>query len=367
MAPKKLAILCDYAEENWPSMDLVAQMLTEQLREHHAHQFDVALLRPPFKRRFGWMPFASAPMVDRLINRLRDYPRWLGKRIDQFDLFHLADHSYSQLVHVLPAERTGVFCHDLDTFRCLLDPASDPRPKLFRAMARRILDGMQKARIVFHATLAVRDEILRHGLIDPARLVHAPLGAAPEFTPGPREEPPAPFILHVGSCIPRKRIDVLLDVFAAIREKRSNLRLIKVGGEWSAAQNDQLKKLHLAEHVEHLHDVNRSDLARLYRAAAVVLIPSQTEGFGLPMLEALACGAPVLASDIPALRQVGADAAVYCPVGDVAQWSLRLDAMLSETDSAPAHSARTSRAAEFSWRRHAEIVAQTYGIFFDWS
>ena len=80
------------------------------------------------------------------------------------------------------------------------------------------------------------------------------------------------------------------------------------------------------------------------------------------MLEALACGAPVLASDIPALREVGADAAIYAPVGDVAQWASRLDAMLSETDLASARSLRLSRAAQFSWRRHADIIAQTYQL-----
>src|SRR5437588_12707685 len=148
----KLAILCDYAEEGWPSMDLVAQMLGRELREHHAQEFDVAMLRPEFKWRFRRLPIKSAPMLDRLINRMRDYPKWLSKRAGEFDLFHLADHSYSQLLHVLPADRTGVFCDDLDTFRCLLEPQAEPRPKWFRAMALRILQGVQKARVVFHAT-----------------------------------------------------------------------------------------------------------------------------------------------------------------------------------------------------------------------
>src|SRR5207344_1409063 len=101
------------------------------------NEFEVTTLQPPFKRRVSWS--GHGQNMDRLINRLWEYPRWLGKRIDQYDLFHVADHSYSQLIHVLPADRTGVFCHDLDTFRCLLDPKSDPRPRWFRAMARRIL------------------------------------------------------------------------------------------------------------------------------------------------------------------------------------------------------------------------------------
>src|SRR5204863_4303054 len=101
----------------------------------------------------------------------------------------------------------------------------------------------------------------------------APFGAASEFTPEPREESAQPFLLHVGSCIPRKRIDVLLDVFASVREKHPNLRLIKVGGEWSPAHRNQLSRLNLVEHVDHRREVDRTDLATLYRTAAAVVIP----------------------------------------------------------------------------------------------
>src|SRR5689334_11119088 len=113
-------------------MDLVAEMLARQLRANHADEFDVTTLQPVFKRRFSRLPIVgsrnSVEMLDRLVNRLRDYPKWLSERAGDFDLFHLADHSYSQLLHVLPAERVGVFCHDLDTFRCILEPKAEPRP-----------------------------------------------------------------------------------------------------------------------------------------------------------------------------------------------------------------------------------------------
>ena len=62
-------------------------------------------------------------------------------------------------------------------------------------------------------------------------------------------------------------------------------------------------------------------LAALYRRAALVLMPSEAEGFGLPLVEAMACATPVIASDIPVLREVGAEAAVYCAVADVPAWS----------------------------------------------
>jgi len=76
--------------------------------------------------------------ADRLLNRFWDYPRWLRPRVRDFDLFHLVDQSYSQLVHELPAHRTVVTCHDLDTFRSVFEPDKEPRSMVFRAMSRRI-------------------------------------------------------------------------------------------------------------------------------------------------------------------------------------------------------------------------------------
>src|SRR5204863_7200184 len=128
----------------------------------------------------------------------------------------------------------------------------EPRPKWFRRMARHILAGLQKAQVVFHSTSAVREQIVRHGIVDPSKLVQAPCGIAPEFTNDRAtkiklpSQLPDEFILHVGSCIPRKRIDVLLDVFAEVRKAEPNLHLIQLGGEWSDLQSDQIRRLGIA-------------------------------------------------------------------------------------------------------------------------
>ena len=136
---------------------------------------------PPARRR-------TAFNADRLLNRLWDYPRLLRRQRDRFDLHHVCDHAYANVVHMLPRGRTGVFCHDLDTFRSILDPAIEPRPRWFRAMARQILKGLQKADVVFHTTAAVRAQIVRHGLVDERRLVQAPYGISTEFTAEPIDE-----------------------------------------------------------------------------------------------------------------------------------------------------------------------------------
>jgi glycosyltransferase involved in cell wall biosynthesis len=363
---KSLAILSDYPEEGWPSMDLVAEMLERELQSHFPMQLQGRRVCPPFRRRASKVSGSAAAFnFDRLLNRMRDYPRLACGIAAQWDLFHVCDHSYSQLVHSLPPGRTGVFCHDLDTFRCVLQPKLDRRPTWFRAMTRRILSGLQKAAVVFYATGEVRRQMEQHDLIDPNRLVHAPPGVAPEFLAGDLPvtglppEASHPYILHVGSTIARKRIDVLLDVFARVAASDPKLRLIQIGGQWTDAQRQQIERLKIIDRAVQVRGVPRDVLAALYRRARIVLLPSEAEGFGLPLIEALACGAPVLASDIPVLREVGGDAASYCPVGDVDRWVEAVRSTL-RGPSAADRSARVARAAQFSWRRHAEIVLQSY-------
>lgn len=353
-------------------MDLFAEMLLRYLRAKHADVTQVTQVRPPMVRRLSRLPVLGrqrlAANADRFLNRFRYYPRHLRGRVCDFDWFHVVDHSYAQLVHHLPAGQVGVFCHDLDTFRCLLQPEVEPRPRWFRAMARQVLRGLQKAAVIFYTTTIVGREIERHGLVDPSLLVQAPPGFSPEFNPEPVEPEPAlglrleegPFLLHVGSCIPRKRIDVLLEVFAGVRAECRELRLVQVGGEWTPSQRQQLDRLGITGAVTQLRGLDRTVLASLYRRAALVLLPSEAEGFGLPAIEAMACGALVVASDIPVLREVGGDAVVYCPTADIDVWVQTVRRLLLEPSGVPARSARLTQARRYSWDEHARTILSAY-------
>lgn len=387
----RLAVLCDFPEEGWPSMDLCAEMLLAHLANPRRTQGEMAAVRlcPRFRRRFGRLPgLGNRPAAfnaDRLVNRHYDYPRFLRSRTDEFDFFHIVDHSYAHLVHVLPPSRTGVYCHDLDTFRCLLDPEKEPRPAWFRRMARRKLDGLQKAAVVFYTAETVRKQIETYGLVDPARLVRAPYGVCPEFTPeddpasGERKPPvqtishwlykqgayahhslDGPFLLHVGSCIERKRMDVLLDMFAAVRKCHPDLRLVQVGGSWTPAQRGQIEHLGIGAALVQIRGLSRSAVADLYRRAAMLLLPSEAEGFGLPLIEGLACGAIVVASDLPVLREVGGPAALYRPVGDVAGWAEIISGILNGNTSVPERDSRLRQAGRYSWQKQAAIIADAY-------
>jgi glycosyltransferase involved in cell wall biosynthesis len=303
----------------------------------------------------------------------------------EFDLFHLVDHSYAQLVHELPAGRAVVTCHDLDTFRCLLDPAREPRPQWFRAMTRRILQGLQRAAAVACDSEATRAQILEHGLLPPERLHVVYLAVHPECRPEPDPEADAeaarllgpidpsgpPELLHVGSNIPRKRIDVLLRTFAAVRRAVPGARLVKVGGALAPEQAALADELGILGAIAILpffsprDPRDRATLAAVYRRAALALQPSDAEGFGLPVAEAMACGTPVLASDIPVLREVGGAAAAYAPVGDVDAWAeAALDLLDLRRRADPAHDARRADglawADRYRWSTHVDRLAAIY-------
>src|SRR5437016_5468708 len=132
LAKLRLGLICDFAEENWPSMDLVADMLWHQLQARAPDYLCPGRIQPRMVRRFRRLPLFGynrfARNADRLLSRFWDYAHLVRRQRDDFDCFHIADHSYAHLVHVLPGDRTGVYCHDLDTFRCLLEPQVEPRP-----------------------------------------------------------------------------------------------------------------------------------------------------------------------------------------------------------------------------------------------
>ena len=390
MAPGKLrvAVIADYLEEGWPSMDLVADMLFDRLQREHASMIEPTLVRPRMRRRAGRLPgsarHALLPNLDRIANRLWDYPRTVAGFGERFDLFHIVDHSYSQLVHRLPPNRTIVTCHDLDTFRSVLDPAIERRSPLFRAMTRHILEGLRKAGHIACDSNATRDALVAKASIPLERTTVVPNGPHPSCSPN--AEPAADVeaarllgprsgfvdLLHVGSTIQRKRIDVLLRVFKAVRDiyraevgHGPALRLIRVGGPFTAAQQAMVRDLQLGNAIVVLPMLDRATLASVYRRSAVLMMPSEREGFGLPVLEAMACGTPVVASDVDAMREVGGFAASYCPIDDVDAWSATIVRLLRERrDNRAQWTMRSEtgirRAAAFSWSRYATDVVAIY-------
>ena len=380
-AKLRVAVIADFLEEGWPSMDYVAQSLADNLNGGARPDLSAELVRPRFigstlrrHRAHGGRAFAGA----RLFNRFAIYPSWILRNRHRFDIFHITDHSYSHLLHHLPEDRCIVTCHDLDTFKCLLEPHLEPRSTPFRAMTRRILDGLRSARRVICPSDVTRDRILHYGLVPPGRVTVIPYGVDPAFSPRPDAEADLEIaqmlepcvsggieILQVGSAIKRKRIDLLLEIFAALSSRLPGVHLIRVGGQMSDELRALAERLGVAGAITELPILDHRLLSAAYRRATCVLLPSDSEGFGLPLIEAMACGTPVVASDLEVLREVGGGAAYYCPVGDVDGWVKEIVRVAAQyAEHGPLASDRRKRlidqASKFNWTENAARTADIY-------
>jgi glycosyltransferase involved in cell wall biosynthesis len=159
----------------------------------------------------------------------------------------------------------------------------------------------------------------------------------------------------------RKRLDVLLTVFAELRARFPDLVLVQQGAALTAEQKALVASLGVAGALVQPPRLSRAGLAALYRRAELVLLTSEREGFGLPLLEALAAGAAVVASDIPAFREVAGDAAVFCRVGDTAHWVETVLDLIQAPGHRPSREVRSAAAGRFTWAAHATIIAKAYG------
>ncbi len=211
---------------------------------------------------------------------------------------------------------------------------------------------------------ASKDRAVRDFDLDPNAIVVAPNGIDHDiFTPRPATpREPGLIVATASADVPIKGVDVLMDGFARLADQRPNARLTLIGRLRDGAAKERLAASGHADRVTCVADLSRTDVADLYRRAHVVVSPARFEGFGFPAAEAMACAAPVIASDGGALPEVVGDAGVLFPSGDGAALSAALDALLSDPGRAQALGAQgQARAkARFSWRAHAEAALEVY-------
>ncbi|WP_432830731.1 glycosyltransferase family 4 protein [Dactylosporangium sp. CA-092794] len=170
------------------------------------------------------------------------------------------------------------------------------------------------------------------------------------------------YVLHVGAQRPHKNVGVLIDAVAQV----PGVRLVLVGSPDTRFPDEAgpaIERHQLADRVVRLPFVPEELLGAVYAEAAVLAYPSLVEGFGLPVLEAMAAGTPVIASDVPALREIGGDAAAYVPPGDSTAWAATI--RLVTTDQAVRDTliaGGTARVAKFTWAdaAHRLVAACSY-------
>jgi glycosyltransferase involved in cell wall biosynthesis len=345
-----LTIFPDFREEGWHSMDLCADMLVKYAPAGMHLRFEL----PSYRKVFGYLPWRKTQNFDRWYNRWKVYPKHVKKLAGQSGFFHIVDHSYAHLTNYLPKGRVGVYCHDLDAFKCILTPDQEPRPDWFKKMMGSVFEGLKKARIIFCSTKITQEALLSLGHWSSDVIYVVPYGTTEEFKPtGPME--PGNYLLHVGSCIARKRIDVLVKAFSLICKKNDQIKLIQAGGNFSQDQRQQIKKLKLENRIEQRQNLSREDLARLYRGAKCLVVTSDAEGFGLPVIESLSCGTQVVASDIPVFREIGKTDIGYFIPGDPRACSESILKVLVSPVTL-----RDKPFGKWSWVEHAKRICGVY-------
>lgn len=330
---------------------------TAALAEELASMPDVEMRAVAFTLR-GWrklrrvLPHGSRargmPVPARLLRR-----SWLRWPFPPVELFA----GFTDVVHgtnfVLPAaaRAAGVLTiHDLaflDTPEDL--PPGDARlPELVRLSAHR-------ASVVCTPTQAVADTVAERFEVSTDKIAVTPLGVDPAwFNSRPPSESlarriglPKEYLLFVGAAGPRKALDWLLKA----HEVNPDLPPLVLVGPGHIGIPDRVRA------VGYLSDV---DLRSVVAGASALALPSRDEGFGLPVLEAMACDVPVVCSDVAALREVSGGHATLVPFGDSDAMATALIAALENRASLTTLAARRTHAASFTWHRCAELTVDAY-------
>ncbi|MGW4592066.1 glycosyltransferase family 4 protein [Amycolatopsis thermoflava] len=330
---------------------------TASLAEELASMSDVDMRAVAFTLR-GWRRLRYAlphgarargmPVAARMLRKA-----WLRSTFPPIELFA----GHADVVHgtnfVLPGSvrAAGVLTiHDL----AFLD-APGELPPSDRELPELVRRGAARADVICTPTAAVADAVATRLDVDRGKVVVTPLGVdAAWFTGRPPDEPmrerlglPERYLLFVGAAGPRKGMDWLLKAHAAAED----LPPLVFSGPGPAPGTPRSRRLgYLSER----------DLHNVMAGAAALVLPSRDEGFGLPVLEALASDVPVVCSDIPALREISGGFARLAPYGEVDALITALREAVAESPLASRSVERRAHAASFTWRRTAETTLAAY-------
>jgi glycosyltransferase involved in cell wall biosynthesis len=247
--------------------------------------------------------------------------------------------------------------HDLTYLRF---PRYVSRRNLYylRAVMPRV---MKRAGMIVTVSETVRAEISEHFTVDPDRIAIVPNGYdSAHFERGGRRwgiaaQVPDRYLLFVGTLEPRKNLVGVLDALESLRSRRADVPVLVIAGGLGWRNDTIARRLDALagdDAVRILGYVDDTDLATLYSRATALVFPSFYEGFGLPLLEAMAAGCPVIVSDRGALPEVGGDCALYVDPDDPASIGAAIEQVVDDPASA-AHRAQAGleRASGFTWDR----------------
>jgi len=230
--------------------------------------------------------------------------------------------------------------------------------------------SLRRAQRVMTISQAVADDLQRLMGVPPGRIAVIPPGVRDGFVPLDPEEArrhvrdrwglPGPYLLTVGTIEPRKNLPILLRAYGRLPTAfRARHPLVVVGASgWNTREVSALGAPFVEEGtLRFVGYVPDAEMPWLFAAASLFVYPSLYEGFGIPVLEAMASGLPIVASDIPVLREVAEGAAVYAPPGAAASWTSAIERVLADPAlQAAMRDAGIKRAASYSFGRAARQV-----------
>jgi glycosyltransferase involved in cell wall biosynthesis len=275
-------------------------------------------------------------------------------------LYHAVEYAQP----VLPPVPVVLTVHDLIPF---VMPRQYPWMHRERALAMR---QFRHADAVIAVSQSTADDVQRIAAVDPRRITVVAEGVTPRraltdadlASLRARLELPPRYVLAVGTFDPRKRIDVLADVVRRLGDDH-DVSLVIAGfqGNFAAAVDRTLQDAGIAERSRVLGHVGEDELTGLYQMAECLLFTSAYEGFGLPPLEAMACGAPVAVFDNSSLREVVGEAGLVVADGDGAAMAAAVSRLLGDPAERERFARRgRERAASFTWDRAAADTLSVY-------
>jgi glycosyltransferase involved in cell wall biosynthesis len=260
-----------------------------------------------------------------------------------------------------------VTVHDLFSFR-FPDIHSGVLPRT----VNRILIGnaVRRAAAVITPSKATADDIAARFPSAAKRLQPIPEGADARFTPSRNPSSEAawhryfgirpPFLLYLGQWKAYKNVPILIEAFAQVRAQRPEAQLVIAGQDPRHPEIPAAAARLPAGSVVLPGRLPDDAIPDLYRSASAVIMPSLAEGFGLPVLEAMACGVSVVASDIPVLRELADGVAIFCDPSSPASFAEGMIAALNRGPDGDPIQLGLARAETYQWKRAAEATLAIY-------
>jgi glycosyltransferase involved in cell wall biosynthesis len=250
-------------------------------------------------------------------------------------------------------------------------------PEFFSLKARLVvtpLTGMsiRRATHIIASSMATLRDLVRYYRVPQSRVTVVPLAAGCQYQPRPQEEQarvqalynlPASYVLSVGTMQPRKNLGRLIEAFGSIAAEIPEVALVIAGAptSYGSELEQKVRQRGLGGRVRFIGYVPEADLPALYSGATVFCYPSLYEGFGLPPLEAMACGAPTVTSNTSSLPEVVGDAALMVNPTSVESISFALRQFLQDPELRDTYGQKgLQRAASFSWQRTAQLTRDVY-------